>query len=109
MAQDKTKSKKMTKAAGVRDALHQLGADAMPLEIQKYLRDTHNINMDAGMISSYKSAENRKRSGHSLSKRRGAAAASASGFSIDEISAVKRLTEKIGANRVRELAGLFGK
>src|SRR5438132_8396537 len=77
MPQDKAKtskpsnSKGISKMEAVRRALGRLGADAKPLTIQPYIQKEFGINMDANMISSYKSSANKKAAGQSRLNRRG--------------------------------------
>ncbi len=108
----------ISKMEGVRRALAHLGNEAMPLEIQKYLKSEFGIDMDNSMISNYKSAV--KTAGKSAVLRTPAAArvapasaAAASsdtgGITLEEIRAVKAVVDKIGADKVRQLAGVFAK
>jgi hypothetical protein len=39
----------------VRQAMNALGSDALPSEIQKYIKDNFDVEMNTNMISSYKS------------------------------------------------------
>jgi hypothetical protein len=110
MPQDKAKadnSKGISKMAAVRQALNRLGADAKPLQMKPYIQKKFGIEMDANMISSYKSSVNKQAAGQSrLSHRTGRAAAG--DVTLQDIQAVKQLTERMGADTVRELADLFG-
>lgn len=103
----KTNGKKLTKADAVRQALGRLGADAKPLDIKPFLQQEFGINMSTSMISSYKSSENKRAATQSRVARRAARAAQ-NQFSLEDVQAVKQLTERIGAEKVRELADLFG-
>src|SRR5437762_3036219 len=47
-------AKSVNKMEGVRKALSQLGNDAKPLEIQKFVKDSFGITMTAEHISNYK-------------------------------------------------------
>ena len=113
MAQDKSEMSKssndkgISKMEAVRRALDRLGADAKPLKMKPYIQKKFGINMNANMISSYKSSVNKKEASQSrLSRRPGRTAAS--DFTLEDIQAVKQLTERMGAETVRELADLFG-
>jgi hypothetical protein len=98
----------------VRRAMADLGADAKPMDIKNYLWSKFTIDMDNGMISSYKSSLTRKAAGQSavLSKpaaapRGGWDAGFGSGISLEDIRAVKDLAGRLGPERVRELTELF--
>jgi hypothetical protein len=112
MPLDKARSSKQSNSEGlskmdaVRRALGRLGSDAKPLAMKKYIHDAFGINMDPNMISSYKSSLNKKSAGQSRLTRR--AGHGAGNFSLADVQAVKQLTERIGADKVRELAELFG-
>jgi hypothetical protein len=108
----------ITKMEGVRRSLSHLGNDAMPLEIQKYLKSEFGIDMDTSMISNYKSAV--KTAGKSAVIRRPAAAtvapvaaaatsSDAGGITLEEIRAVKAVVDKFGADKVLKLAGVLSK
>jgi hypothetical protein len=113
MPQDKAKASKQSNAEGlskmeaVRRALGRLGSDAKPLAMKKYIHDAFGIDMDPNMISSYKSSVNKRLAGQSGLMRRGRHGAGGS-FSLQDVQAVKQLTERLGADKVRELAELFG-
>jgi len=103
----------ISKMEGVRQTLAKLGNDAMPLEIQKHLKSEFGIDMDTSMISNYKSAL--KSAGKSAIIRRPAARRAAAtmstsaGISIDDIRAVKAVIERVGADKVLQLAQVLGK
>lgn len=113
MAQDKAKSPKaandkgISKMEAVRRALNRLGADAKPLVMKPYIEKEFGIVMDANMISSYKSAISRKGASQSRLNRRGGRGTVGGELSVEDIQAVKDLAERIGADKVRELAELF--
>ncbi len=70
---------------GVRRAIAGLGGyDASPKDIQSVLKSQFGINMDTSMISNYKSAL------------KGA------------VRAVKDVVDKLGADKVRQLAEVLG-
>lgn len=82
----KTKGDGVSKAQGVREAMANLGADAKPQAIQDYLKQHHGIEMDATMISSYKSNELKK--GGKVGR------SGKSGNIIDDIGTIKGLLKK---------------
>jgi hypothetical protein len=101
----------ISKMEAVRRVLASSGKDTMPLEIQDQLKKQFNIKMDATVISTYKSSILKKgtpkkavklgRPGGSSVK---SAKVSGSGISIEDIQAVKSLAEKIGAEKLKQLA-----
>lgn len=108
----------ISKMEGVRRTLAHLGNDAMPLEIQKYLKNEFGIDMDNSMISNYKSAVKAaaksaviRRPAAATVARASAAAASSDtgGITLEEIRAVKTVVDKFGADKVRELASVLAK
>jgi hypothetical protein len=48
------------KMEAVRQAMETLGPDASPLDIQKHVKDSFDVDMSANMISSYKSTVRNK-------------------------------------------------
>ena len=118
----KKKGNGITKTDAVRNALKSLGNDAKPLDIQKHVKRYHNLTLDTKLISVYKSYLAKQASGKSAvikkPKKRGrpagkkaAPAASAprsTGISINDINAVKALTDRLGKKTVKELADVLG-
>jgi len=97
---------------GVRRALADLGSDAKPLEIKAFLKREFGINMEPNMISNYKSMikSGGNKSGLIRRPRGGMAPAirgANGGFSIEEIQAVKEVADRIGADKVRQLAAVL--
>src|SRR5687767_1525160 len=86
----------------VRETLDTLGSDAKPAEIQKYLKNTHSLAMPTTMISSYKTSILKKAGSKSGLLRRGSRGGD--GISLEDIRAIKDLTERLGASKVQELA-----
>jgi len=98
----------ISKMEGVRRTLATLGSDAKPKAIQAHLKKEFGIKMEPNVISNYKSTI---RSGGNKSAviGRPAATKSAEGFTLAEIQAVKEVADKIGADKVRQLAGVLSK
>jgi hypothetical protein len=103
----------ITKADAVRAALAD-GIDA-PAEIVSYAKEKHGLDITPGQASTYKSLE-KKRSTSSHGRKVGRRQVkSGSGGTIDDnglvavkdLEAVKSLVEKVGAERVKRIAGLF--
>jgi hypothetical protein len=104
--------KPISKMEAVRRALADLGSDAMPVGIQKHIKEKFGVQMDPNMISNYKSAI--KAAGKSAIIRSPAALAktrtkAAGGITPEDVRAVKELVGKIGADQVRQLAEVLGK
>src|SRR5713101_7477509 len=99
-------SKGMSKMEAVRRALGHLGADAKPLSVQPYILKECGVTMDTNMISSYKSFVNKQGASKSRVTRH-AGRGAAVDLCLEDIQAVKELTGRIGADKVRELAELF--
>jgi hypothetical protein len=105
---------KISKMGAVRQALETLGADAKPLAIQDYVKKEHGIEMSTNMISNYKThlAKRGKRRGRKPG-RKPALATSAperrGSISMADIEAVKALTQRLGADKVRDLAAVLAK
>jgi hypothetical protein len=107
----KNRESSITKMDAVRQALNELGRNAMPRDIQKHIREKHGVHMEPAMISNYKSSL--KGGNKSALLRRSAArpraAVSGGGFSMRDIEAVKQVMDKIGADKVQQLAQVLGK
>jgi hypothetical protein len=101
----------MTKFEAVRRALAELGTDAMPLTIKVYLKKNFGVDMEPQNISNYKSTlkATERRVSNRRREAKGAADASTGGFSLEEIQAVKEVADRIGADKVRQLAQVLSK
>ncbi len=101
----------ITKMEGVRRALAELGKEAAPKQIQDFLKSKFGINMEPSMISNYKSSL--KSAGKTaISRKPGKPAATPSatgGITLEDVRAVKDVVDKIGADKVRQLADVLGK
>lgn len=108
------------KMEAVRRAMHSLGMDASPLEIQKHVKDNFGQDMDANMISSYKSTL-RKKAGMKGRRRKkrgrprkdevtGAAASTVSSHdavSWKDLRIIKDVAGRIGKKGLREILELL--
>lgn len=106
--------KSMSKMDAVRDALHKHGDDTKPMEIKDYIKKSFNITMDPSVISSYKTSilsKERKRGVRSAAGRPVAAIRSGNShhISIEDIRAVKDLADRIGIDRLRQLAEVLAR
>ena len=106
---------KVNKMEAVRQVIAKHGRKTMPVDIVKFVKEEHGADMSADMASNYKSAVLKKRKGKRGPKpgwktaaADGAKAAEA-GISIHEIAAVKKLCDRMGAEKVKELALVLAK
>jgi hypothetical protein len=111
------KGKKVNKMDAVRQVLTKHGEDTMPVQIVKFVRVEHGADMSTDMASTYKSAILRKagqgsqRKGKKPGLKRVGATPRTNGhyISIDDIQAVKKLVDSMGAAKVRQLAHVLAK
>jgi hypothetical protein len=97
----------LNKMEGMRRAMAELGNEASPKDLQKFLKGQLGIAMPTSLISNYKSTI--KSAGRSAMIRKpGAAKAARDGISVDDIRAVKEVLDKLGADKVRELTAVLG-
>src|SRR5262249_23517446 len=105
----------LTKTDAVKQALANLGNDAMPLAIRDHIKSKFGIDMDPNLISNYKSTLLKKAGGRrgrgGRPKRQGvpatARATAQGGITLEDIRAVKDLAERIGADKVRQLVDVL--
>jgi hypothetical protein len=90
----------VNKAAVVREALAALGNDAKPGAIQEWIKANYKVDMEATMISSYKSNE-LKKAGGAKSGRGGKGGGS--GDMIGDIATVSELLKKHGRSNLTKL------
>lgn len=105
------RSADMSKLEAVRRAQAKLGKKAKPMEIQEFVKSNFKIDMTTSMISSYKTFLKSKRSGGAQKAKVGRPKASAGAvtISVDDIRAVKELADRIGAQKIKELAEVLSK
>ena len=109
----------ITKMEAVRQAIASLGNDVKPPEILKFVKDNFNLKMSYDMASNYKGTALRqmgvKRKGKKRGRKPGATAAAAvnghasASISIEDIQAVKALADRLGAEKVWQLAKVLAK
>jgi len=115
-----TANGKTSKMDAVRQALKEMGKDAKPLAILDFVKTKHGVVMTAGMVSNYKSLLLAKKKGKAkaakAAKAMGAApvasthvTASRGTISLEDIRAVKALADRIGVEKVKELAAVLAK
>ena len=102
----------LTKKEAVERALAELGRDAQPLAIQQHIKERYGLDMERSHISNYKTNLLKQR--RTTARKPGGRVvapphAAANGFSLDEIRAVKEIVDRIGAEKVRQLAEALAK
>lgn len=117
MARPKKSKDGISKMEAMRRTLGKLSKDAPLADVLKALKQDFGITMSTGMAYTYRSAASKRVGG----KRRGPkpgrkpAAVSANGktaggsISIEDIQAVKALADRLGAEKVKQLAGVLAK
>jgi hypothetical protein len=106
--------KPKNKMEAVRRVLAESGNDTKPLDIQGQLQKNFKITMDTATISTYKGTilrqGARKKLGRPKRRHFGAVMSSSSNsISIEDIKAVKDLAERLGAEKLRQLAEVLVK
>jgi len=115
MARPKKTEGGVSKLDAMRQAIAKLGKDAPLADLLKTIKQDFGINLDRGLAYNYKSLVSSKPAGGRKPgpkpKAVAAAAATADGASITlaDIQAVKALTDRIGAEKVSQLAKVLAK
>ena len=106
----KNKANGMSKMDGMRRALAELGGDAENQDIRKFLKSQLSLDMDLKMISGYKTYLKAANKSAAIRKPGIPAAAPVvvDGITLDDIRAVRQVVNKIGADKVRNLAAALG-
>jgi hypothetical protein len=112
MARPKKSKDGISKMEAVRRAIATLGKDAKPPAILSFLTDNFNVTMSYDMASNYKGTVLKKKKGKKRGPKPAAAVATAhtangpitESISIEDIQAVKALAERLGAEKVWQLA-----
>jgi hypothetical protein len=109
----------ISKMESVRRAIKELGKDAMPLDIQSFLKSNFGLAMTAAHISNYKTDILRKRSGRGRMKKvivrkawgKKTMKMSKNGqtLNFEDIEAVKGLVGRVGGETLMNLIDLLGK
>jgi hypothetical protein len=99
----------------VRTALQELGPDAKPTAIQEFIKAKYEKEISKIIISNYKSTMNKKQGGGG--KKRGrppgsgggkpALTVGGKGIHIDDLTTVRGLVGRLGANQVRQLVDVL--
>jgi hypothetical protein len=113
--------KKMTKMDGVRQALRDLGKNAMPGQIQDHLKQKFGLDMTVAHISNYKSDILRKKKRKKKARAKTAEAEpvaakssaapatnrAAGSISLEDLQTTKALVGRVGADQLRSLIDLL--
>jgi len=107
----------ISKIEAVRQAIAKLGKDAKPPEILSFVKENFGVTMSYDMASNYKSTALKKKKGKRGRKpgpKPAAAVPTANGhsngsISLEDISAVKALADRLGAEKVWQLAKVLAK
>lgn len=118
MARQKSKGG-MTKAEAVRQTLAKLGNDVKPNDIVNHVKTAFGLDMSYDMASTYKSAALKKAGGKRRGRKPGRKPAvdaaptngrrAGGSISLADIQAVKELADRLGADKVRQLAEVLAR
>ncbi len=109
------------KMEAVRRALDDLGRDAKPLQIQEHVKDKYDVEISTKVISVYKGKLTRegrrkgKRGRHPKAEDQAASVPARAprpggrdaAIDVADLRALKELSERIGASRLRDLVELL--
>lgn len=105
----------ISKMEAVRQALTEHGPDIMPSQILEFVKTKFGMTMSPAMVSNYKSTLSKKMAGKSAVVRRPRGERSSTSsqrlqatISLDDLSALKRLVDRLGADRIKELTRVLG-
>ncbi len=117
----------VNKLGAVREVIKAHGKDTMPTEIVKFAKAEHGVTISSDVASNYKSLALKQLGLKGTGKRKGkrgpkpgwklAVAASngasavthTTGITLEDIGAVKKLVDQIGAEKVKQLAQVLAK
>jgi hypothetical protein len=104
------KAEKVSDMERVRRAVNDLGLDATTQQVHDHIKQHDGKDVDKNKISAYKSIL-RRQAGVTKSRhgRRGGRPASAkpSALRVEDVHVIKELVGRLGADKVRELIGVF--
>jgi hypothetical protein len=118
-APEASNGKPKNKMEAVRRVLTESGNDTKPLDIQDQLRKNFKIKMDTATISTYKGTILRQGARKTLGRPKGrklgrpvgshtsAKPSTSSSITIEDVKAVKDLAERIGVEKLRQLADVL--
>lgn len=110
----------VSKIDAVRAIIGSHGKETMPVEIVKFAKSEHGVKLTPGTASNYKTTVLKELSGSKPKAKRGpkpgwkkaaknGAAKNGVGISIEDIEAVKKLVDQVGAEKVEQLAKVLAK
>jgi len=99
----------ISKMEAMRRALAELGNNAKPLQMKDYIKSHLGVEMSPDHISNYKSkllkeGRTKKKPGPKPKAAVAVARSTVAAFSVDDVRAVKELADRIGSEKVRQLA-----
>jgi hypothetical protein len=111
-ANGRAKERLTNKTEAVRRALKELGPDAKPLEIQGFVKDRYGLDISNKVVSIYKAklGKRGRRRGKPKGEVAPAAPAPRAGHgevAIADLRAMRELSDRVGARRLRELLELL--
>jgi hypothetical protein len=121
MAGPKKSTDGISKMEAVRQAIAKLGKEAKPPEILSFVKQNFGVKMSYDMASNYKGTAIKQLGGKKRGRKPGpkpavaaAAVPTANGhaggsISLEDITAVKALADKLGAEKVWQLAKVLAK
>lgn len=107
-SEESASGEKVNKMECVRQVLDQVGYEAKPREIQDAVKEKFGFEMDTNMISNYKSYLAKRASGQSGLLRGVRGRRKGGDITIDDVRTIRDLTQRLGAERIRELTQMFG-
>ncbi|OAI50724.1 hypothetical protein AYO44_05500 [Planctomycetaceae bacterium SCGC AG-212-F19] len=114
MPKGKTATKKLNKMDAMRQTVAKLGKDASAKDLQDHLKKDHGVDMSTEMVYTYKANVVRELGGKRKGKRRGPkpgkkapVSNGAGGITMQDIEAVKAIVDRLGAEKVSQLAGVL--
>jgi hypothetical protein len=115
----KGKKAGVSKLEAVRQVIKKHGKGVMPTEIVKLVKEEHGANISTDVASNYKSTALKQLALKSTGRRKGkrgpkpgwktaaangAKAVNGGAITVEDISAVKKLVDQIGAEKVKQLS-----
>lgn len=107
----------VSKMEAVRQAMAEHGLDVMPSQILEFVKTKFGVTMSPSMVSNYKSTLSKKMAAKSAVLRRprvARAATAANGstspstISMEDLTELRRLVDRLGADRIKELTRILG-
>jgi hypothetical protein len=111
------KKETISKLEAMRQAVGKLGQDAPLVDLLKFIKQTYGITLDRALAYNYKSLASSKpakakRRGRKPGSKPAASAATggkAGGITLADIQEVKALADRLGAEKVSQLAAVLAK